>query len=116
MEFLRAVTAVCLECRFGSGAGLGAGPIDFDELAAFTAEMRRSCRGAEPPPDFLAIEAAVRSLYGEPHLAEPLEGPRFSQALRNALGHEVRRNRWISAHPGQVVDRAELTMTGWLRI
>jgi hypothetical protein len=51
-EFLRAATAVCLEYRFGPGAGLGAGPVDYDELAAFMAEVRLAGRASEPPPDY----------------------------------------------------------------
>jgi hypothetical protein len=39
-EYLRAATAVALEYRFGPGAGMGAGPVDYDELTAFMGEVR----------------------------------------------------------------------------
>lgn len=113
-EFLRAATAVSLEYRFGPGAGIGAGPIDFDELAAFMAEVRQAGRASEPPPDFLAVEAVVRSFYGEPHLIEPLELRQRSQALYTALQHQVHRHRWLATHAAWVVDRAKQTMLIWL--
>lgn len=113
-EFLRAATAVCLEYRFGPGAGLGAGPIDYDELAAFMAELRHAGRTAEPPPDFLAVEAVVRSLYGEPHLIEPLERRQRSQAIFTALQYQVHRHSWIAANAVWVAERAKQTWSIWL--
>jgi hypothetical protein len=113
-EFLRAATAISLEYRFGPGAGLGAGPIDFDELAAFMAELRYAARTMEPPPDYLAVEAVVRSLYGEPHLIEPLELRQRSQALYTALQHQVRRHRWLATHAEWVAERAKQTWMIWL--
>ncbi|MFC3492951.1 hypothetical protein [Glycomyces rhizosphaerae] len=113
-EFMRAATAVCLEYRFGPGAGLGAGPIDYDELAAFMAELRRSGRTAEPPPDYLAVEAVVRSLYGETHLIEPLEKRQRSQAIFTALQHQVHRHPWIAANAAWVAERAKQTWSIWL--
>jgi hypothetical protein len=113
-EFLRAATAVCLEYRFGPGAGIGAGPIDYDELAAFIAELRHAGRAEEPPPDYLAVEAVVRSFYGEPHLIEPLERRQRSQALYTALQHQVRRHPWLAANAAWVAERARQTWTIWL--
>jgi hypothetical protein len=113
-EFLRAATAVCLEYRFGPGAGLGAGPIDYDDLAAFMAEVRHAGRASEPPPDYLAVEAVIRSLYGEPHLIEPLERRQRSQALYTALQHQVRRHPWLAANAAWVAERAKQTWTIWL--
>ncbi|KPC67382.1 hypothetical protein ADL26_20870, partial [Thermoactinomyces vulgaris] len=87
VEYLRAATAVALEYRFGPGAGMGAGPVDHDELTAFMSEVRAAALGTEPPPDFLAVEAIVRALYGEPHLLEPLSSEQRSQASFTALRH-----------------------------
>jgi hypothetical protein len=113
-DFLRAATAVSLEYRFGPGAGLGAGPIDYDELAEFMAELRRAGQGTEPPPNYLAVEAVVRSLYGEPHLIESLERQRRSQALYTALRHQVHRYPWLAANAEWVVERAKQTAVIWL--
>lgn len=113
-EFMRAAAAVCLEYRFGPGAGIGAGPIDYEELAAFMAEVRQAGRAAEPPPDYLAVEAVVRSFYGEPHLVEPLERRQRTQALYTALQHQVRRHPWLAAHAEWVVERARQTNMIWL--
>lgn len=63
-ELLRAAVAVGLESRFGPGAGLGAGPIDFDALDEFMRQVRAAGLGRGPAPDFLAVEAVVRGLYG----------------------------------------------------
>ncbi len=113
-EHLRAAVAVCLEYRFGPGAGLGAGPIDFERLGAFMTEVRNAAQGLEPPPDFLAVEAAVRSLYGEPHLMEPLSDQRRGQALYTVLEHEIRRHSWLQANPGHLVERARRRMAVWI--
>lgn len=113
-EFLRAATAVSLEYRFGPGAGIGAGPVDYDELAAFMAELRFAGRTSEPPPDYLAVEAVVRSLYGEPHLIDPLEGRQRSRALYTALRHQTLRHPWLAANPEWVAERAKQTMMIWL--
>ena len=114
VNLLRAACAVALEYRFGPGAGLGAGPVDYDELRVFMAELRRAGAGAELPPDYLAVEAAVRSLYGEPHLIEPLERRRRSQAFFTLLEHQTHRHQWLAANPWTVVDRAKQTMTIWI--
>jgi hypothetical protein len=109
-EYLRAATAVALEYRFGPGAGMGAGPVDYDELTAFMGEVRTAALDAEPPPDFLAVEAIVRALYGEPHLLEPLGSEQRSQAGYTALRYQLARHRWIAQHPrdhhrpGQIPD------------
>ncbi len=113
-EFLRAAVAVCVEFRFGPGAGLGAGPVDFERLAAFMTELRRAGRGVEPPPDYLAVEAVIRSLYGEPHLIEPLGEQQRSQAHFTALEFELRRHAWLKANPEHLVERARQRMTAWL--
>jgi hypothetical protein len=114
VELLRAAVAVCLECRLGPGAGLGAGPVDHDALAVLMEEIRRAGAGAEPPPDYLAIEAAVRSLYGEPHLLEPLSDQQRGPALYALLSTQVGRYPWLRANPGHVVDRAKAVMTTWI--
>ncbi|WP_030160440.1 hypothetical protein [Glycomyces sp. NRRL B-16210] len=112
VELLRAATAVCLEYRFGPGAGSGAGPVDHDELTEFMAEVRAEGNGVGPPPNYLDIEAVIRSLYGEGHLLAPLDEDRRSQALWHALRHQVSRYRWIKTHPDQTIDRAkQLTAT-----
>jgi hypothetical protein len=113
-DILRAATAACLEYRFGPGAGLGAGPIDFDRLRAFMNELRDACRIAAPPPDYLAIESVVRALYGEPHLTEPLSEQRRSQALYSVLAYELGRHRWLRANSAHLVDRAKVRMTTWI--
>jgi hypothetical protein len=114
IDLLRAAAAVCLEPRFGPGAGLGAGPVDYDELPVFMAEIRHAGLGAEPPPDFLAVEAAVRSLYGEPHLLEPLTPQAKSTALYTIVQHQTRAHRWLATHTDTVIDRAKAIMTTWL--
>jgi hypothetical protein len=114
IELLRATAAVCLEPRFGPGAGLGAGPVDYDELPVFMAEIRRAGLGAEPPPDFLAVEAVVRSLYGEPHLLEPLTPQAKSAALYTIVQHQARAHQWLTANTDTVIDRAKTVMTTWL--
>jgi hypothetical protein len=114
VELLRAAAAVCLEPRFGPGAGLGAGPVDFDELPVFMAEVRRSGLGSEPPPDFLAVEAAVRSLYGEPHLLEPLTPQAKSAALFAIVQHQTRAHRWFATNADRLIDRAKALGTIWL--
>lgn len=113
-NLLRATVAVCLESRLGPGAGLGAGPINFDELAAFMRQIRATGFGVEPPLDFLAVEAVVRSLYGEDHLTEPLSAQAKSTALYTVMRHQVRAHRWLGANPGIVIDRAQAVMTTWL--
>jgi hypothetical protein len=114
IDLLRASAAVCLEPRFGPGAGLGAGPVDYDELPVFMAEVRRTSLGTEPPPDFLAVEAAVRSLYGEPHLLEPLAPQAKSTAHYTILQHQARAHRWLATHTDTVIDRAKAMMTAWI--
>jgi hypothetical protein len=114
VEYLRSTTAICLEYRFGPGAGLGAGPVDHDELAAFMTEVRETTRGTEPPPDYLAIEAVVRSLYGEPHLLEPLTDHQRSQALYSVLLLQTNRFPWLAANLHHAFDRAKHLMTTWL--
>ncbi|GAA2138895.1 hypothetical protein [Glycomyces algeriensis] len=113
-DLLCAATAISLEYRFGPGAGLGAGPIDFDELTEFLTELRRAGHGTEPPLDYLAIEAVVRALYGEPHLTEPLEPQKKSQALYAALQHQVERHPWLAENADWVVERAKQTALIWL--
>lgn len=113
-RYLRAAVAACLEYRFGPGAGLGAGPVDHDEFTAYMAEIRRDRRGAEPPPDPLAIESALRSLYGEPHLLEPLSEHQRTAAHHALLRKQVEAHPWLGANPAHLVDRAEAIMTAWV--
>lgn len=112
--FLRATVAVCLEPRFGPGAGLGAGPIDFDALAAFMRQIRAAGLDRSPAPDFLAVEAVVRALYGEPHLTEPLTSQAKSAAMYMVLRHQVRAHRWLGSHADTVVDRARAVVETWI--
>jgi len=114
VDYLRGTTAICLEYRFGPGAGLGAGPVDHDELASFMTEVRETTRGAEPPPDYLAIEAVVRSLYGEPHLLEPLTDHQRSQALYSVLLLQTRRFPWLATNLDHTFGRAKLLITTWI--
>lgn len=114
LDYLRATVAVCLEYRFGPGAGLGARPVDYDELASFMSEVREAGRSEEPPPDHLAVEAAVRSLYGEPHLLEPLSSRERSRALYLLLRHQLGRHPWLRSNIDTVVDRAKQVMTTWI--
>lgn len=116
VEYLRAATAVCLEYRFGPGAGLGAGPVDHDELTAFMGELRAAGRGSEPPPDYLAVEAVVRALYGEPHLLEALSSEQRSQASFTALCHQLARYKWIGRHPETTIDRAKYLAMLWMGV
>jgi hypothetical protein len=113
-EYLRAATAVCLEYRFGPGAGIGAGPIDYDRLRAFTSELRRAGRNTAPPSDYLAVEAVTRALYGEPHLAEPLNEQRRSQAHYTVLEYELSHHPWLRRNPGHLAERAKARMTAWV--
>lgn len=113
-DHLRAATAVVLEYRFGPGAGLGAGPIDYARLAIFMTELREAGRGTVPPPDHLAVEAVTRALYGEPHLTEPLAEQRRSQAHYTALTHELAQHNWLMANPDHLVYYARKRMTTWL--
>ncbi|MBO3734691.1 hypothetical protein [Glycomyces niveus] len=113
-DLLRAATAVVLEFRFGPGAGLGAGPIDYIRLGAFMTEMRQAGRSTVPPPDHLAVEAVTRALYGEPHLAEPLTEQRQSQAHYTALIHELSQHHWLKANPDHLVFHARKRMTVWI--
>ena len=114
LEHLRATVAVCLECRFGPGAGLGADRIDRDALAAFMVEIRQATRTVDPPVDFLAVEGLVRSFYGEPHLADPLSSAQRSAALYALLQHQVAAHPWIATHADTVVDRARQVMMTWI--
>lgn len=113
-ELLQTAVAIVLEYRFGPGAGLGAGPIDYDRLGDFMAELRQAGRGTVPPRDHLAAEAAVRALYGEPHLTEPLGEQRRSQALYTVLAHELTRYPWLKANPEHLVHYARKRMTAWI--
>ncbi|WP_205325854.1 hypothetical protein [Glycomyces sp. YM15] len=113
-EHLRAAVAVVLEYRFGPGAGLGAGLIDYNRLGEFMTELRQAGRGTVPPPDHLAVEAVTRALYGEPHLAEPLSEQRRSQAHYSALAHELARHPWLKANPEHLVHYARKRMTTWI--
>ncbi|WP_205326714.1 hypothetical protein [Glycomyces sp. YM15] len=113
-EHLRAAVAVVLEYRFGPGAGLGAGPIDYGRLGDFMSELRQAGRGAVPPPDHLGVEAVARSLYGEPHLSEPLSEQRCNQAHYTALAHELRHHGWLRANPEHLVHYARKRMTTWI--
>lgn len=114
VDYLRAAVAVCLESSFGPGAGLGAGPIDYEDLAAFMAEVRAANRAEEPPPDHLAVEAVIRSLYGEPHLIEPLSDSQRSRALYLVLRHQLSRYPWLGANFDAVIERARQVMTAWV--
>jgi hypothetical protein len=113
-EHLRAAVAVVLEYRFGPGAGLGAGPIDYGRLGAFMTELRQAGREIVPPPDHLAVEAVTRALYGEPHLAEPLSEQRRSRAHYSAMAYELGRHDWLRANPEHVVYYARKRMTTWI--
>lgn len=113
-EHLRAATAVILEYRFGPGAGLGAGPIDYHRLRAFMTELRQAGQGTVPPRDHLGVEAVIRSLYGEGHLTEPLADQRRSQALYATLAHELGRHPWLRANPDHLVHYARKRMTTWI--
>jgi len=113
-RYLRAAVAASLEYRFGPGAGLGAGPVDHDEITAFMAEMRRDGQGIEPPPDYLAIESAVRSLYGEPHLLEPLGDHQQTGAHCALLRKQIEAHPWLAANPAHLIDRAKAIMTTWI--
>ncbi|MDN3241843.1 hypothetical protein [Glycomyces tritici] len=113
-EHLLAAVAVVLEYRFGPGAGLGAGPIDYDRLGAFMTELRHACKSTMPPPDHLGVEAVIRALYGEPHLAAPLAEQRHSQALYTALAYELSRHHWLRANPEHLVHYARKRMTTWI--
>lgn len=116
LDFMRAAAAVCLEYRFGPGAGIGASPVDFDELAAFMAEIRSVGAGTEPKPDYLAIEAVVRSLYGEQHLYEALDSHQRSQAIYTALHHQIQRYKWIRAEPVHTIERARWLTILWMGV
>ncbi|WP_030161064.1 hypothetical protein [Glycomyces sp. NRRL B-16210] len=113
-EYLRAAVAVCLEYRFGPGAGLGAGPVDPDEFAAFMAEVRQSGHGTEPPLDHLAIESAVRALYGEGHLLEPLGEHERTSAHYALLRKQINAYPWLEDNPDHLIDHARATMTTWI--
>lgn len=112
--YLRAAVATCLEFRFGPGAGLGAGPVCADELAAFMSELRRTGRDTEPPPDYLAIESAVRALYGEPHLAEPLSDSERSRAHYTLLRKQIDAHPWLATNHDHLLNRAKDTAIIWL--
>lgn len=112
-RYLRAAVAASLEYRFGPGAGLGAGPVDHDEFTAFMAETRHDGQGIEPPLDHLAIESAVRSLYCEPHLIEPLSEHQQTSAHYAVLRKQIDAHPWLRANPGHVIDRAKGIMTTW---
>ncbi|WP_030144377.1 hypothetical protein [Glycomyces sp. NRRL B-16210] len=113
LQHLRATVAVCLEYRFGPGAGLGAGRVDRDALGAFMVEVRKSSRTVEPPVDFLAVEGIIRSLYGEPHLLDPLSSAKRSAALYALLRHQVRAHPWIAGNADTMIDRAQQVMKAW---
>lgn len=113
-QYLRAAVAASLEYRFGPGAGLGAGPVDHDEFTAFMAELRHDGHAVEPPPDHLAIESAVRSLYGEPHLLEPLSEHQQTGAHYALLCKQTGDHPWLRANPGHLIDRAKAIMTTWI--
>jgi hypothetical protein len=113
-RYLRAAVAASLEYRFGPGAGLGAGPVDHDEFTAFMTEMRRAGQGTEPPLDHLAIESAVRSLYGESHLLEPLGEHQRTSAHHALLRKQIDAHPWLAANPGHLIDRAKAIMTTWI--
>jgi len=114
LDYLRAAVAVCLEYRFGPGAGIGAGPVDYDDLRAFMTELREANHGIEPPPDYLGVEAVIRSLYGEPHLLEPLADRQRSQTLHLLLQHQIRRHPWLGINSDAVIERAKQVMTTWI--
>lgn len=113
-ELLRAATAVTLEFRFGPGAGLGAPAIDAALLAAFMAEVRGAGRATLPPPDYLAVEAVARALYGEPHLVQPLSDQRCSRAMYTVLDHELNRHVWLRLNTGHLIHLARQRMTTWI--
>ncbi|GAA1662768.1 hypothetical protein GCM10009830_05080 [Glycomyces endophyticus] len=114
VDLLRAAAAVCLEHRFGPGAGLGAGPVDHDVLTDFMGEVRAAHRCTEPPPDYLAVEAVIRSLYGEPHLLEALDVHPRSQALYTVLCRQTSRHPWLAANPDRTIARARELAVVWL--
>jgi hypothetical protein len=113
-EHLRAATAVILEYRFGPGAGLGASPIDRERLAAFMIELRQAGRATTPPPDYLAVEAVARALYGEPYLAEPLSDQRRSRAMYAVVQHELGRHAWLRDNQAYLVHQARERMKTWI--
>jgi hypothetical protein len=78
------------------------------------AEMRRDRYGIEPPRDYLAIESAVRSLYGEPHLFEPLGEHQQTSAHYAVLRKQIDAHPWLAANPGHLIDRAKAIMTTWI--
>jgi hypothetical protein len=110
---LRAAVAVCLETRFGPGAGCGAGPADHDTLTAYMSELRAAGHDSASPPDYLDVEAAIRSLYGEQHLFDALSDAEASQALYALLADFAYRHPWLKTDSRYLYERSQQIVLYW---
>jgi hypothetical protein len=113
-DLLRGAVAACLETRFGPGAGRGASPADHDTLTAYMAELRTAGQHSSPPPDYLDIEAVIRSLYGEEHLLSALTNTEASQALYTLLADFTHRHPWLKTDARYLYERSQQTNLYWL--
>jgi hypothetical protein len=112
-HLLRAAVAACLETRFGPGAGRGASPADHDTLTAYMAELRAAGQDGSTPPDYLDVEAAIRSLYGEQHLYDALSDTEASQALYALLADFTHRHPWLKTDTRYLYERSQQTVLYW---
>ncbi|WP_100445862.1 hypothetical protein [Glycomyces xiaoerkulensis] len=100
-DHLEAVATVCLVDRF-----CGPGPVDHRVLAAFLDELRATATGTAPPPNFLEVEGAIRSVLGEPHLSSEIPPGRRTEALVIVLRYLTDTTAAIRGDFDAVIDHA----------
>ncbi|MCH7229647.1 hypothetical protein L0U85_02040 [Glycomyces sp. L485] len=113
-DYLRAVVAILIGGRFGAGAGIDAERIDHVELGRFMAELRHDTRSAEPPLNHLAVEGAIRSLYGEEYLLDQIGLRESRHGFYVVLRHMVRLQPQIQDNLDEVITEAQKIMRYWL--
>lgn len=109
--YVMATCMVALEHRFGD---IEETDLDHAELVRFLTELRTDFRHAEPPLDFLAIEALIRSIYGEDYLLEYLTGTEQDLCARILLFCQVDKTPRLREGLDDAITKAQKIIAIWL--
>ena len=78
------------------------------------AELRACGPALRPPPNLLEVEAVIRGLYGEPHMAEEIGPKPHREALAFVLRYLTDACPEIREDFEAVIDRAQTLQRHWI--
>ncbi|MCH7231837.1 hypothetical protein L0U85_13380 [Glycomyces sp. L485] len=108
--YMYGVTCVVLRYRFGEEED----GLDFTELQRFIAEMRHDYRNAEPPLEYLNIEAVIRAPYGEEYLLDEMNWREKYFSFYRVLRQLVERRPDIKEDLDQIITRTQKLIEHWI--